>query len=76
MTQENLNQYALAKGYGKTTEKMNQQEKVALRLAYVTETLSAANGDFARTSNTWANQVRLLSLQYESFNKYFSISSV
>lgn len=67
MTQENLNQYALAKGYGKTTEKMNQQEKVALRLAYVTETLSAANGDFARTSNTWANQVRLLSLQYESF---------
>ncbi|SFG05388.1 hypothetical protein SAMN04487885_12325 [Clostridium cadaveris] len=66
MTQENLNQYALANGYGKTTEKMNQQEKVALRLAYVTQTLSAANGDFARTSNTWANQVRLLSLQYQS----------
>lgn len=67
MTQENLNQYALANGYGKTIEKMNQQEKVALRLAYVTQTLSAANGDFARTSNTWANQVRLLSLQYQSF---------
>lgn len=66
MTQENLNQYALANGYGKTTEKMNQQEKVALRLAYVTQTLSAANGDFARTSNSWANQVRLLSLQYQS----------
>lgn len=66
MTQENLNQYALANGYGKTTEKMNQQEKVALRLAYVTQNLSAANGDFARTSNSWANQVRLLSLQYQS----------
>lgn len=66
MTQENLNQYALANGYGKTTEAMNQQEKVALRLAYVTQTLSAANGDFARTSNSWANQVRLLSLQYQS----------
>lgn len=66
MTQENLNQYALANGYGKTTDKMNQQEKVALRLAYVTQTLSAANGDFARTSNSWANQVRLLSLQYQS----------
>lgn len=66
MTQENLNQYALANGYGKTTDKMNQQEKVALRLAYVTQTLSSANGDFARTSNTWANQVRLLSLQYQS----------
>lgn len=67
MTQENLNQYALANGYGKTIEKMNQQEKVALRLAYVTQTLSAANGDFARTSNSWANQVRLLSLQFQSF---------
>lgn len=67
MTQENLDQYALANGYGKTTSAMNQQEKVALRLAYVTETLSAANGDFARTSNSWANQVRLLSLQYQSF---------
>ncbi len=66
MTQENLNQYALANGYGKTTEAMNQQEKVALRLAYVTQTLSAANGDFARTSGSWANQVRLLSLQYQS----------
>lgn len=66
MTQENLDQYALANGYGKTTSAMNQQEKVALRLAYVTQTLSAANGDFARTSNTWANQVRLLSLQYQS----------
>jgi hypothetical protein len=66
LTQENLNQYALANGYGKTIDKMNQQEKVALRLAYVTQTLSAANGDFARTSNTWANQVRLLSLQYQS----------
>lgn len=66
MTQENLNQYALVNGYGKTTEAMNQQEKVALRLAYVTQTLSSANGDFARTSNTWANQVRLLSLQYQS----------
>jgi len=66
MTQENLNQYALANGYGKTTDKMNQQEKVALRLAYVTQNLSAANGDFARTSNSWANQVRLLSLQFQS----------
>ena len=66
MTQENLNQYALANGYGKTIDKMTQQEKVALRLAYVTQTLSAANGDFARTQNTWANQVRLLSLQFSS----------
>lgn len=66
MTQENLNAYALANGFGKTTDAMNQQEKTALRLAYVTSTLNAANGDFARTSNSWANQVRLLSLQFQS----------
>ncbi|MEG2656119.1 MAG: hypothetical protein RSA29_10515 [Clostridium sp.] len=66
MTQENLDAYALANGFGKTTEAMNQQEKVSLRLAYVTQTLSAANGDFARTSGGWANQVRLLSLQFQS----------
>ncbi|MEG0133494.1 MAG: hypothetical protein RR891_06025 [Clostridium sp.] len=66
MTQENLNAYALANGFGKTTEAMNQQEKVSLRLAYVTQTLSAANGDFSRTSGGWANQVRLLSLQFQS----------
>lgn len=66
MTQENLNAYAMANGFGKTTDAMNQQEKVALRLAYVTDTLSAANGDFSRTSNTWANQVRLLRLQFQS----------
>ena len=58
MTQENLNAFAMANGFGKTVDAMNQQEKVALRLAYVTQNLSAANGDFSRTSGSWANQVR------------------
>ena len=66
MTQENLDAYALANGFGKVTNEMNQQEKVALRLAYVTQNLSAASGDFLRTSDGWANQVRLLSLQFQS----------
>ncbi|WP_027639394.1 phage tail tape measure protein [Clostridium cadaveris] len=66
MTQENLDAFALANGFGKATSAMNQQEKVALRLAYVTQNLSAANGDFLRTSDGWANQVRLLSLQFQS----------
>ena len=66
MTQTALDQYALANGYGKTTSKMTEQEKVALRLKFVTEQLSAASGDFARTSGSWANQVRVMQLQLQS----------
>lgn len=66
MTQTALDQYALANGYGKTTSKMTEQEKVALRLKFVTEQLSAASGDFARTSDSWANQVRVMQLQLQS----------
>lgn len=66
MTQTALDQYALANGYGKTTSAMTEQEKVALRLKFVTEQLSAASGDFARTSGSWANQVRVMQLQIQS----------
>ena len=66
MTQTALDQYALANGYGKTTSAMTEQEKVALRLKFVTEQLSAASGDFARTSDSWANQVRIMQLQIQS----------
>lgn len=66
MTQNALDQYALANGYGKTTAKMSEQEKVALRMAFVTEQLSAASGDFARTSDSWANKIKVLSLNFDS----------
>lgn len=66
MTQAALDQYALANGYGKTTAKMTEQEKVALRLKFVQDQLSAASGDFARTSDSWANQVRIMQLRLES----------
>lgn len=66
MTQSALDQYALANGYGKTTSAMTEQEKVALRLAFVQKQLSAASGDFIRTSDSWANQVRVMKLQLQS----------
>lgn len=67
MTQSALDQYALANGYGKTTDKMSEQEKVSLRLAFVTNALSNASGDFQRTSTGWANQMRILSLNFQTF---------
>lgn len=66
MTQAALDQYALANGFGKTTKAMSEAEKVALQYKFVQDQLSLASGDFARTSDGWANQVRLLQLQFES----------
>lgn len=66
MTQSALDAYALANGFGKTTSAMSEAEKVALRYSFVQDKLSAAQGDFARTSNSWANQVKVMNLQFES----------
>ena len=65
MTQANLDQYALANGFGKTTKNMTEQEKVMLRYQFVMQQLSLANGDFARTADGWANQVRVLGLRFD-----------
>ena len=70
MTEANLEAYALAKGFNKSMKEMTQAEKVALRYQYVTEQLSLAQGDFARTSDSWANQIRVLK---ETFNSLSSI---
>ena len=66
MTQIALDEYALANGFGKTTKQMSEQEKVALRYSFVQKQLNNAAGDFSRTSDGWANQMRLLNLQTES----------
>ena len=66
MTQSALDAFAMANGFGKTTKSMSEAEKVALRFKFVQDQLSAAQGDFMRTSDGWANQVRLLSLQFDS----------
>ena len=66
MTQNALDAYALANGYGKVTSKMSEAEKVALRYKFVQDQLTLATGDFSRTSDQWANQVRILQLRFDS----------
>jgi len=66
MTQTNLDNYALNNGFGKTTVAMTEQQKTALRYAYVMSALGLAQGDFAKTSGSWANQVRILSTQFDA----------
>lgn len=65
MTQTALDQYAMANGFGKTTSAMTEQEKTALRYQFVLDKLGLAQGDFARTSDSWANQTRVLSLRFD-----------
>ncbi len=66
MTQSALDAYAMANGFGKTTQAMSEAEKVALRYQFVQSKLATASGDFARTSDGWANQIRILNLQFDS----------
>lgn len=66
MTQTALDSYSLANGFGKVTSQMTEQEKVALRYSFVMDQLSGASGDFVRTQESWANQTKVLALQWES----------
>ena len=67
MTQTNLKQFALSRGMNANIESMTQAELVALRYAFVTDALSLAAGDFERTQDSWANQTRILSMQWQQF---------
>lgn len=64
MTQANLQQFAYTQGIRKKISAMSQAELVQLRYLYVTEQLSLAQGDFAKTSSSWANQARILTERF------------
>ena len=64
LTEANLNAFALSRGITKSYNAMSQAEKVALRYLYVLKATANAQGDFARTSGSWANQVRILKEQW------------
>ena len=59
MTEANLEQFAMQQGLSKTVSEMNQAEKVQLRYNYVLANTANAQGDFARTSDSVANQTRM-----------------
>lgn len=67
MTDANLQAYALSKGITRSTADMSQAEKVQLRYNYVMSQTALAQGDFAKTSDSWANQTRILSEQWKEF---------
>ena len=65
LTNATLQEWANKKGIDAKVNSMTQAQKTMLRYAYVMENTSAAQGDFARTSGSWANQLRMLVQQFE-----------
>jgi len=59
LTQATLSSWALANGLNADVKEMTQAEKTMLRYQYVMANTTAAQGDFERTINTWANQTRI-----------------
>ncbi len=62
----NLEAYALSQGITKAYDAMSQQEQIMLRYNYILSVTADAQGDFARTSESWANQTRILSERFNS----------
>ncbi len=58
MTEANVQAFALTQGITKKLQAMTQAEKVSLRYAYVMSVTKNAQGDFARTADGAANQMR------------------
>ena len=68
MTEANLEAFALSQGVTKSLSAMTQAEKVQLRYNYVMSQTALAQGDFAKTQSSWANQTRILSEQWKEFS--------
>ena len=66
MSVANLNAFALAQGLTKTFDKMSQGEQIQLRYQYLMQATADAQGDFARTSDGYANSVRRIETAWES----------
>lgn len=66
MSVANLEAYALTQGITKSYKAMTQNEQAILRYNYLLSVTANAQGDFARTQDSWANQTRILT---ERFNQ-------
>ena len=67
LTDATLAEYALSQGITKSVASMSAAEKATLRYNYVLQQTANAQNDFARTSGSWANQIRLLRQQWNAF---------
>lgn len=67
LTQATLSEWAMKNGLDANIKSMTQAEKVLLRYNYVMANTQAAQQDFAKTANTWANSVRVLKQEFQAW---------
>lgn len=68
MSVANLEAFALGEGITKAYKDMSQAEQATLRYNYVMQATADAQGDFVRTSDSYANQQRILALNIENIS--------
>lgn len=68
MTETNLLEFARAKGITKTMQEMTQAEKVQLRYQYIMDKTKNSQGDFIRTSEGTANQIRMTQERFKELS--------
>ncbi|HEY4429561.1 MAG TPA: hypothetical protein VGN87_00840 [Paenibacillus sp.] len=67
MSVANMEAFALSQGITKAWMSMTQAEQTMLRYNYLMQVTADAQGDFARTSYSWANQVKIMGEQWKIF---------
>lgn len=67
LTQATLSEWAMKNGLDANIKSMTQAEKVLLRYNYVMANTQAAQQDFSRTANTWANSIRVLKQEFQAW---------
>ena len=66
MSVANLEAFAMAEGITKSYQEMTQAEQATLRYQYIMSATADAQGDFADTSDSLANQQRILQLEIQT----------
>jgi len=67
MTQNALDAFAMEQGLGKTVNQMSELEKTSLRYQFILSSLSLAQGDFAKYSDTWSGSLATIRLNWQNF---------
>jgi Flp pilus assembly pilin Flp len=65
MSVANLSAYAMSKGIKTSYDKMNQASQTALRYNYLLSVTKDAQGDFGKTSGSFANQLRVAQTSFQ-----------
>lgn len=68
MSVANMEAFALSKGIKTAWDKMSQADQTMLRYNFLLEKSADAQGDFARTQGTYANQQRLMKESYKQLS--------